>query len=63
MDSYKNFNDLVALAKTLAPSQGFYGRLLEQLSYVTEEGHNIITEEMKKQGLKTDVDIILWLEG
>lgn len=56
---------LFTLAQSLAKSQGFYGRLLEQLQKMDipslENLENVMEQEIGLQA--TDIDIILWLEG
>lgn len=56
-------NDLIRLCEDLARSQGFYGRLLEDLYTMSDEELNAIDEAMKSADLQSDLDIILWLEG
>lgn len=48
---------LIALKK-LAHSQGFYGRLLEEI-----ENDDSILQQLEDQNFKDTVDMILWLEG
>lgn len=52
--------------KTLAPSQGFYGRLLAQVEELKEEdtvGYEKLTEEMNKQNFTDTLDVIFFLES
>ena len=56
-------DDLIKLCKKLAPSQGFYGRLLEKLENMDEQDLSDIDSAMQSANLKDDLDIILWLEG
>ena len=52
--------------KTLAPSQGFYGRLLAQVEELKEEdpvAYEELTEEMNKQNFTDTLDVVLFLEG
>jgi hypothetical protein len=55
--------DLFALCRKLAPSQGFYGRLLAQLEEMDENDLDLINQDMKEANLKDEIDIITWLEG
>ncbi|MBR6641619.1 MAG: hypothetical protein IKL08_05455 [Clostridia bacterium] len=55
--------DLFALCRKLAPSQGFYGRLLAQLEEMHEYDLDLIDQDMKEANLKDEIDIITWLEG
>lgn len=56
-------DDLIKLCKKLAPSQGFYGRLLAQLEEMNENDLDLIDQDMKEANLKDEIDIITWLEG
>lgn len=52
--------------KTLAPSQGFYGRLLAQVEELKEESpvaYKELTEEMNKQNFTDTLDVIFFLES
>ena len=52
--------------KTLAPSQGFYGRLLAQVEELKEEdpvAYERLTEEMNKQNFTDTLDVVLFLES
>lgn len=55
--------DLEALASTLAHSQGFYGRLLQQLKQLDKEDRQKLNDTIKKQRLTDTLDLILWIEG
>ena len=56
-------DDLIKLCKKLAPSQGFYGRLLEELENMDEDELADLDYSMQEANLKDDIDIIMWLEG
>ena len=56
-------DDLIKLCKKLAPSQGFYGRLLEKLENMDEQDLSDIDSAMQSANLKDELDIIMWLEG
>lgn len=56
-------DDLIKLCKKLAPSQGFYGRLLKQLEEMDEQELSDIDTVMQGLNLKDELDIIMWLEG
>ena len=60
----KLVNQLFELAKSLSRSQGFYGRLLEQLQEMDEDDlYNLENQMEQSLGLNpSDLDIILWLE-
>ena len=48
--------------KDLACSQGFYGRLLNQLYELPEEDYNKVMEELEAQHFNDPLDLILYLE-
>ena len=58
----KTIKDLFALCESLKYSQGFYGRLLEQLNALTDEDYAIFDKTIQDANLETDLDLILWLE-
>ena len=52
--------------KTLAPSQGFYRRLLAQVEELKEEdpvAYEELTDEMNKQNFTDTLDVIFFLES
>ena len=58
--------EIVKSIKDLAKSQGFYGRLLENLMDLQEndlEGYNRVKEELESKNFKDVVDLILYIEG
>lgn len=48
--------------RTLASSQGFYGRLYEALSAGSEESESVL-DDLERQGFNDIVDLVLYLEG
>lgn len=56
-------DDLIKLCKKLAPSQGFYGRLLKKLENMDEGELADIDYSMQEANLQDELDIIMWLEG
>ena len=56
------FEDLYQLCVELSHSQGFYGRLLADLQELDEDEIAELDERIKAQNLKTELDLILWLE-
>lgn len=54
--------EILKLFKSLAMSQGFYGRLLERINEDKEWG-NVFLAELEKQNFKDSVDLILAIEG
>ena len=56
-------DDLIKLCKELAPSQGFYGRLLEKLENMDEGELADLDYSMQSANLQDEIDMIMWLEG
>lgn len=56
-------DDLIKLCKKLAPSQGFYGRLLEKLENMDEDELADLDYSMQSANLLDEIDMIMWLEG
>ena len=55
--------DIIKLIRTLAQSQGFYGRLLESISELPDEKYKELTELWESKQFKDDLDFILYIEG
>lgn len=51
-----NRNEILDLVKSLAKSQGFYSRLLEELN-------NEKLDYLEQQNFKDPIDFILFIEG
>lgn len=62
VSTYCTFDDLKALAKKLAGSQGFYGRLSAQLEEVCAEGVDEVNACFAVNNIKDDVGMVMWLE-
>ena len=56
-------DDLIKLCKKLAPSQGFYRRLLEELENMDEGELADLDYSMQQANLQDEIDMIMWLEG
>ena len=54
---------ILKLFKSLAQSQGFYGRLLAELNDADEEVRENFWQHMENQNFKDSLDVILYLEG
>ena len=61
MKGYLDFNDILNEIKSLAKSQGFYGRLYRELME-NEDYKEDFKTEIEKQKFKDTLDFILWLE-
>jgi hypothetical protein len=62
-NKYLGFKDLLKLAEQLAPSQGFYGRLLNELEQMNKDDRKELNKLIRKQKLLTPVDLINYIEG
>jgi hypothetical protein len=56
-----NKQEILNSIKLLASSQGFYGRLYEQLTDESEESERFLSE-LEAQNFKDSVDLIMYLE-
>lgn len=59
-------NEIITEIRTLAKSQGFYGRLLEQLLTMQDdnpEDYEMVSVELERQNFRDPVDLILYLES
>lgn len=53
----------IEVIRKLASSQGFYGRLLNEIENFTDEEMKKWNETIENQGFTDDLDLILWLEN
>ena len=60
MDKEKNFDLFVRTIKTLALSQGFYGRILRQLSELDEEELESLKADLPE--FKDSLDVVFYFE-
>lgn len=61
-----NIEEVVEVVEMLADSQGFYGRLLEEILYIEENEPNkyeVFKTIIEKQEFKDPVDVVLFFEG
>ena len=49
--------------KDLAYSQGFYGRLLDQIDSVDEETREAFLSDLESRNFRDAVDLVMWIEG
>jgi len=61
MDKEKNFDFFVNTIKSLACSQGFYGRVLRQLSELESEELERLKADLPQ--FKDSLDVIFYLES
>lgn len=58
-----NKNDILDAIKSLAMSQGFYGRLLRDIqSDIDEFGENDLLNHLEAQNFNDTLDIVFYLE-
>lgn len=60
-----DIEQVVDVIEMLADSQGFYGRLLEEILYVEEnkpEQFEVFKGYIEKQGFQNPVDVIMFFE-
>lgn len=61
-----NVEEVVEVVEMLSYSQGFYGRLLEEILYIEENEPNkyeVFKTIIEKQEFKDPVDVVLFFEG
>lgn len=57
-----NRQEILNAVKSLAMSQGFYGRLYNALTNETDEAEAVL-QEMVDQNFKDSVDMVMWIES
>lgn len=57
-----NKEQILDAIRSLAASQGFYGRLYESLTDGSEQADELLTT-MEKQNFGDVVDMVMWLES
>lgn len=57
------YDEIMELIKSLAKSQGFYGRFLEAINEASKEQRQEFKNIVEKQNFNDAVDFILWIEG
>jgi hypothetical protein len=68
MEAKKGYDieDVVEVIEMLSYSQGFYGRLLDEILYIEEnepDKYEVFKGFIEKQELKSPVDVVLFFEG
>lgn len=61
-----DIEQVVDVIEMLSYSQGFYGRLLEEILYIEEnepDKYEVFKNIIEKQGFKDPVDVVLFFEG
>ena len=54
--------EIMETIHNLAKSQGYYGRLLEQIKDLDSEDYEIIMHTLESQNFKEPLDLVLYLE-
>lgn len=49
--------------KSLAQSQGFYGRIVDELESMSESNRNMYLEGLEKQNFKDAIDLVIFMES
>lgn len=55
--------DIIKLIRELAKSQGFYGRLLENILELDDESYEELAGLWESKNFKDELDFILYIEG
>lgn len=58
-----NREQILDAFRSLACSQGFYGRLLEQIDSVDEETREAFLSDLESRNFRDVVDLVMWIEG
>ena len=61
-----NIEEVVDVIEMLADSQGFYGRLLEEILYIEENDplkYEIFKNVIERQEFKNPVEVMMFFEG
>lgn len=61
-----NIEEVVDVIEMLADSQGFYGRLLEEILYIEENDplkYEIFKNVIERQEFKNPVEVVMFFEG
>lgn len=56
-------DQILAAFRSLAMSQGFYGRLLDRIYAVDEDTRENFLAELEEQNFSDVVDLVMYIEG
>lgn len=56
-------NEIMKTFKSLAKSQGYYGRIVDELESMSESNRNMYLEGLEKQNFKDAVDLVMFMES
>lgn len=57
-----NINEIIDVIKSLAASQGCYGRLLEQINELDADQFAQLKEDLEAQDFQDALDVVLFFE-
>lgn len=61
-----DIEQVVEVIEMLSYSQGFYGRLLDEILYIEENDpikYEVFKTVIEKQGFESPVDVVMFFEG
>ena len=58
-----NREQILDAFRSLARSQGFYGRLLAKIDSVDEETRDAFLTDLESRNFRDVVDLVMWIEG
>ena len=58
-----NKEQIMNTLKSLAQSQGFYGRIVNELESLSEANRDMYLEGLEKQNFKDAVDLVIFMES
>ena len=58
-----NREQILATFRNLAMSQGFYGRLLNQIYSVDEETREAFLSDLESHNFKDAAELVMWIES
>ena len=56
-------DEILETIRSLAQSQGSYGRLLQDLENMSKELYNTVMADLEAQNFKDAVDLVMYIEG
>ena len=57
------YEEIIGVIKSLAKSQGFYGRLLEVIEGLSDSDKLEFSSELEKENFKDPVDVVMFFEA
>lgn len=55
--------EIEKIMRSLAMSQGLYGRILNNINSLSEEEQESVWSELESQNFKDAVDLVMYIEG